>query len=431
MQEPYPGFADAERNPVVIRTAQATLAKLVDRRGRGFGRGGALVSRQELVLTTRTHKQGPLPLRAAVSILSTTLVLAGGCNDESGGIQSYRVPKETAAPPVRASSPSGPMQWDLPDGWRQLPNPNQMRFATLGAGDGAAQVETAITRLGGPAGGIEANINRWRGQLGLPSVGADEMDRDVHPIRAAGADGIWIDLIGPAQGDDASAAPRMLAAIFPSDTTTWFIKTVGSRAALEPYRDGFIALCESVHFGDGAMAGGPAPPPSGSAGPTGRAGTGGAGNGGVGTGGAGTGGARIGPTWGSLPSGWSVDAAPRAMSVASITVSDGGGEASLTITPLGGAQDLLANVNRWRRQVGLGPVADLTEAPPVAIDIAGSPGQLVDVAGPEQRILGAISVRDGTTWFYKLTGPPDLVAGQREAFERFVRSIRFGGATDA
>ena len=135
----------------------------------------------------------------------------------------------------------------------------------------------------------------------------------------------------------------------------------------------------------------------------------------------------VAPTWGRLPEGWSVDAAPVAMSVASFTVRDGSQEASLSITPLGGTQDLLANVNRWRRQVGLEPLAELTESPPESLEVAGRPGSLVDIAGDLRRTLGVISTRGETTWFYKLSGPDRLVAGQRAAFEAFVGSIRFEG----
>ena len=113
------------------------------------------------------------------------------------------------------------------------------------------------------------------------------------------------------------------------------------------------------------------------------------------------------------------------MSVASFTIAAGGHQASLTITPLGGTQDLLGNINRWRRQVGLGPLASLDEQASSAVEVAGQPGQLVDIVGAEKRILGAISSHSGQTWFYKLAGPVSLVGDQEAAFESFIRSIRF------
>jgi hypothetical protein len=42
-------------------------------------------------------------------------------------------------------------------------------------------------------------------------------------------------------------------------------------------------------------------------------------------------------------------------------------------------------------------------------------------------MLGVICPRDGTSWFVKMIGPPEIVEKQKSAFESFVRSIRFGG----
>ena len=345
---------------------------------------------------------------------AAALVACLGCDDRDGEIRSYTVPKEkpptapTSEMQVPSPTPvSGTMQWDLPDGWTRLANTKPMRFATLSAGDGDETIEIAITRLGGAAGGIVANINRWRGQVGLLPASELELAGSAQPVHARGALGVMVDLIGASGVPDAEP-PRMLAAIFPTDTHTWFIKTMGSHPLLETNRAAFVELCASVRFSgstDATEATAPTsevpPAPAGAS-----------------------------PTWETLPDGWTLDAPPTAMSVASFSISDGLQEASLTITPLGGPQDLLGNINRWRRQAGLGPVADLGEEPPVPVEVAGRPGSLVDIVGTDRHILGVISRRGKMTWFYKLSGPDPLVASQRAAFEAFVGSIRFGGASN-
>ena len=60
------------------------------------------------------------------------------------------------------------------------------------------------------------------------------------------------------------------------------------------------------------------------------------------------------------------------------------------------------------------------------IDAGGVRATYVDVSGKWERTLGAILPRPDRTWFIKLRGPAELVGGQREAFEAFVRSVRFG-----
>lgn len=341
----------------------------------------------------------------ALTATSALLALYGGCGDRDGqAVRSYSVPKEAVPAPAQVPAPvvvTGVMQWDLPDGWTSIANPNPMRFATITAGGPEDLIEVSITRLGGAAGGIPANINLWRQQVGLPPAGDAELAGSADPVRARGAQGMMVDLVGPTPAVGGAPPRRMLAAIFPTDAHTWFIKTIATEPVLAGHREAFVALCESVRFaaadGGEPAAAAAAPPPMIPP--------------------------RLGPTWKELPAGWTPAATPVAMSVASFTVSDGDETATLTITPLTAAQDLLANVNRWRRQLGVRPLADLADEPPEPIMVGGEPGSLVDIAGGDQRTLAAVSLRGRTAWFLKLTGPDALVDRQRPAFVEFVRSI--------
>ena len=408
----------------------------------------------------------------AGSALAAAIVLAAGCGEGREPITSYSVPKEpdsaplAVAPPSAPESPSsaqpsgampepaipsphppmasgGEMAWDLPAGWTESGVEKPFRYATLLAGDAENPVDVSISRLGGTAGGIESNVNRWRAEVGLPAAEAEELRTMAQPVEARGAFGIMFDLVGVPATPDTSPR-RVMVAVFPTAMHSWFIKAAGTDASLEPHHAGFVALCESVRFeGEGTDAAVAAAPPMTEPPPTEpppteppttapsttppttapatttdpTPPTGGA------AGSAGPGG----PSWGPLPDGWSNDAQPATMSVASFTVTGGGQEALVTVTPLGGTQDLLANVNRWRRQVGVGAVADLAEAGSTPIEVAGTPGTLVDVAGPDRRIIAVVATRDATTWFYKLSGPDPLAAEHRDAFEQFVRSIGFDG----
>ena len=64
-------------------------------------------------------------------------------------------------------------------------------------------------------------------------------------------------------------------------------------------------------------------------------------------------------------------------------------------------------------------------------EAAGVTAPYVDLTGPEQggrpaeRTL-AVSIPHGEqTWFFKLTGPASLVAEQKQAFDGFLKSVRF------
>ena len=89
-----------------------------------------------------------------------------------------------------------------------------------------------------------------------------------------------------------------------------------------------------------------------------------------------------------------------------------------------------ANVNRWRGQIGLNPVSE-TEALSLLnkINTADGEAQWVELTGADGeeavRMLGAIVPRGGQTWFYKIMGSESLVAQEKDALLKFVRSAKY------
>jgi len=106
----------------------------------------------------------------------------------------------------------------------------------------------------------------------------------------------------------------------------------------------------------------------------------------------------------------------------SVTGAEGAADLSISAFP-GDVGGDLANVNRWRGQLGLPAVADLTGALQV-IDSNGLQIRLFEGANNGTRMLGAIVPRAGETWFFKLTGPDALVAREKSAFVDFLHTIR-------
>ncbi len=105
------------------------------------------------------------------------------------------------------------------------------------------------------------------------------------------------------------------------------------------------------------------------------------------------------------------------------------GEADLSITAFpGDVGGDLANLNRWRGQIQLPPVAQgELEASTQHVDHEGLHMTVVDLAGTgasAQRILGAMVPHNGSTWFFKLMGPDALVAKEKAAFTAFLNTIK-------
>jgi len=89
---------------------------------------------------------------------------------------------------------NGKPSWQVPDDWSELPD-KPMRFITFQVGPGGP--ELSISQLPSPedeTAGAIANINRWRGQLGLSALETEQYlealngddDNDVLPEEEAG-----------------------------------------------------------------------------------------------------------------------------------------------------------------------------------------------------------------------------------------------------
>jgi hypothetical protein len=125
------------------------------------------------------------------------------------------------------------------------------------------------------------------------------------------------------------------------------------------------------------------------------------------------------------------------MRIASFLVTGAdGAKADMSVIKLAGmAGGTLANVNRWRSQVGLEPldqaglekVVTTRDVQGTKIIVADMTGRSVE-SGEPARLLGAIVLRQGATWFYKMVGNPELVAQQKPAFEKFVETARYPNA---
>ena len=127
-----------------------------------------------------------------------------------------------------------------------------------------------------------------------------------------------------------------------------------------------------------------------------------------------------------LPAGWT-EVPVKGMRVAAFQVRAGGQSAEVTIIPIAGAGGgLLANVNRWRKEVGLDDTtSERLTRESQSVDLGGVPALIVDLVGKTESTLGAIITHDDRTWFVKLRAPTALVDQERPRFQAFVRSIRF------
>lgn len=146
-----------------------------------------------------------------------------GC--EKGEIKTYTIEKEApqALPEIVEQPPAAPpsqataLTWQVPENWIEKPA-TQFRKGSFDIPvEGASPIDVSIISFPGEAGGLLANINRWRTQAGL-SPAATLEESGIEPLSIAGIDGYFVELL---LGDPTKA---IIGAVIPLPNETWFLK---------------------------------------------------------------------------------------------------------------------------------------------------------------------------------------------------------------
>lgn len=249
-----------------------------------------------------------------------------------------------------------PIQWANPDGWKQTQGAGEL-YARLRKEEDGSAPEITISQFPPKAKDPRANIDRWRGQLGLGPIGEDDLKKLVGNVKVDGNPGSRVDFVGGSKkrGGPAMARGRPFRFAKPDD---WEERPL------------------------------------------------------------------------DMPQG-----IPR---LAVFLVRDREHHAEVSVVPLAGpGGGAFANVNRWRRQLGLEPIGDAAQLQKEMrqFDVADGKAPYVDLVGRDatgpKRILGAWIAHGGRTWFIKMIGSPELVGKQQAAFEAFLQSIRFSDGQGA
>ncbi len=105
---------------------------------------------------------------------------------------------------------------------------------------------------------------------------------------------------------------------------------------------------------------------------------------------------------------------------------EGGAPADLSITAFpGDTGGEVANLNRWRGQVQLPALSEAELAKVVTrFEQNGLKFAVVDFDNGQTRVLGAIVPANGSTWFFKLTGPTAAMAKEKDTFLAFLKTVK-------
>ena len=358
------------------------------------------------MLAFTKQKQVIAPLLLCV----LTLALAG-CKQD--GIRVYQIAKE---------EPTATMS-RVPAGWESTP-PGEMRVASFRVkGQAGKTADVSVIPLPGQAGRDIDNVNRWRGQVGLPAVSEAELTKLAQPVEVSGQTAQLYDINGGNSGSGEKT--RILAAILRKDGTAWFFKMTGDDGLVAQQKTAFLEYLKTFQFPSTTTetaASQPAElppnhPPLGATAPTGQPLAGAAQT------------AQDRPTW-TVPPGWREVDAGQFLVAKFVVPGENNSQAAVNVsTSAGDGGGLTGNVNRWRQQLGLNQLTESAVNELVThIDAGPGKASLVDMVGADPRtgdkarVIAAVISQGSRTWFYKLMGPIPTVNGEKDSFLKFVQT---------
>lgn len=390
---------------------------------------------------------GELFPRFAIGILLAATAAASARED----VKVYRVPKTTKADPhagvVGGATPVAnfpQLKYKTPAGWAASPG-GAMRVASFAITQDGKKADVSVIPLPGSAGGDPANVNRWRGQVGLPTLDTAALKKSAESVKVGAEAAELYDLGGTNSAGDPA---RILGVIYPREGTAWFFKMTGDEPVVAAQKKAFIEFLKSVEFttggtpppalslpgselpsghppvageglpsghppvaGEGLPAGHPPVSSEPSAGPISREGQ---------------------PAW-TVPANWKEVSGGQFLVAKFLITGEANAQAAVNVSQSAGdGGGLAGNINRWRGQLGLSALSESEAAKSgKTLKVSGGEATLVEMSGTDARtgqaakVIGAILLRPGQSWFYKLMGDAKLVDANREAFTKFVTNVKY------
>jgi hypothetical protein len=321
----------------------------------------------------------------------------------SGQLKEQHGPNDGHNHPAKS-----PFTWTTPEGWVEL-EPAQFREVNMQpAGD--AELQCYMTILGGTGGGLPANINRWRSQLGLEELGAEAF-LDLPTTGLLGGIATVVELEGSFAGMDGTPQPgsTLLGMILMTPEFTVTLKMTGPTEKIAAEKENYEVFSASLRISVQEPAPEAAPEPAVTLQPEGSGG---------------------GLTF-AIPDGWT-DVGAKSMRLINLMATEN--TQCYVIILNGEAGGLVGNLNRWRGEVGLEPIDEAGAKDLPTLTMLGRESNILEVSGDyqgmggagaeDQTLLGVCWIDAEASMFVKMVGPATEVAEQKDNFISFVTSLQ-------
>ena len=303
-----------------------------------------------------------------------------------------------------------PLTWDTPAGWQELPATSMrlLNFRVAGHPD----AECYLSILPGSGGGVEENITRWRNQMSLSPLSAEDISR-LPRKKLLNNDAVYVECSGTfvgMRGDLEKEDYKLVGMILGHKNITVFVKMVGPKAILESEIDRYHSFCSSLQIAhDDVESKETLEDTSEEVKSTSEL------------------------SW-EAPQAWSLGPERKMRVVTYRTNINNQTECYVSVLA-GNAGGVYQNVNRWRRQMEQPELDPNTIDNLPTIQVLGHPARLVEIegnytgmSGPVHNdfmMLGVVCPLPDRTIFVKMTGPKSDVIDERKNFLTFCESLKF------
>jgi len=191
-----------------------------------------------------------------------------GCGQEE--ISIYKIPKENLSnsasaldssqnlppdhPPIseQAGSPiplhhAGELHWNPSGEWVEKPASGMRQASYVLEGTKGLTADISVVSLGGQAGGLLANVNRWRGQLELPPTNGKTLKTQSEKIMTRAGPVTLVDIVSSKNLIQDQYKKRLLTGILERNDKTWFFKMMGEDSLVRNAKPSFIQFLKSIH----------------------------------------------------------------------------------------------------------------------------------------------------------------------------------------
>jgi len=176
-------------------------------------------------------------------ILTLLLLFISTSCDDNQHIRYYRIEKES--PPkisVQQTSVSD-INWTTPAHWISTKG-SSMRIGSFTLPYSTGNADLSVIKLGGTAGGLAPNINRWRGQLNLDSHSEIDIQKYIQNGKSQLGQFQWLTIINSKNNTTA-----FLVSIFQTETHTIFVKLSATTDGISQLESQFLDFCKSFTLG--------------------------------------------------------------------------------------------------------------------------------------------------------------------------------------